>query len=133
MTTGTSYFVSKAAAVRYYTPYGYDNPREAVERKLAEGEIHIGKPEIKDGQRLLVVDEGTRYAIEDREHKWQVLGDETPFYFNCYRCGGRCLSHGDTRLADDGKRYVLPNGWTDLNGPAFQAYYCDPCKQAITG
>jgi hypothetical protein len=63
MTTGTSHFVSIAHAVRYYTPYGYDNPRATVERKIAEGEIHIGKPTLKQGDKLITVDGGTRYAI----------------------------------------------------------------------
>lgn len=66
MTTwGTSYFVSRSAAERYYKPYGYVDVVEAVTRKLAEGEIHIGKPELKPGQKLVTVDDGTRYAIEE--------------------------------------------------------------------
>lgn len=63
MQVGTSYFVSKAAAVRYYA---YEGATEAtIERKLAEGLIHIGKPPLQNGQRLTVIDDGTRYAVED--------------------------------------------------------------------
>jgi hypothetical protein len=62
MTTGTSHFVSKAAALRYFA---YENATMAsIERKIAEGSIHIGKPELKPGQRLRVIDGGTRYAVE---------------------------------------------------------------------
>ncbi len=67
ITYGTSYFVSRAMAVRYYRPYAAeDTPKSAVEcvdRKLADGEIHIGKPPLKDGDTLTIIDEGTRYAI----------------------------------------------------------------------
>jgi hypothetical protein len=59
---GTANFVSKAAAVRYYRDYGFD--AADVDRKIAEGEIHIGKPTLKPGDRLVVVYNGTRYAIE---------------------------------------------------------------------
>lgn len=62
MRYGTSYFVSKAAAVRYYRDYGDD--ARSVDRKLAEGLIHIGKPPIRPGDRLSVIDSGTRYEIE---------------------------------------------------------------------
>lgn len=65
---GTSYFVSKNAAVLYYMPYegsDWNDALTAVENKLDAGEIHIGKPELKEGQRLVVIDEGTRYAIEE--------------------------------------------------------------------
>lgn len=67
MTIGTSYFVSFKTAVMYYRPYG-DGPRD-VQRKLDEELIHLGKPEIKAGQKLLVIDGGTRYAIEETAAK----------------------------------------------------------------
>lgn len=67
MTYGTSYFVSHAAAVRYYRATEGKDARSAVERKLAEGQIHIGKPELKPGEALTVVDNGTRYAIKEAE------------------------------------------------------------------
>lgn len=63
MRIGASYFVSKAAAVRYYA---YEGATEAtIDRKLAEGLIHIGKPALQPGQRLTTIDNGTRYAVED--------------------------------------------------------------------
>lgn len=61
---GTPYFVSLAHAIAYYRPYGYDDVRAAVQRKLAEGEIHLGAPPLKAGERLTLIDEGKRYAIE---------------------------------------------------------------------
>jgi len=42
MTIGTSYFINLQAAYRYYAPYG--DSRAAVDRKIAEGQIHIGRP-----------------------------------------------------------------------------------------
>lgn len=32
--------------------------------KIEDGEIHLGKPELDVGQRLLVIDKGCRYAVE---------------------------------------------------------------------
>lgn len=58
---GTAYFVSLHAAYRYYRPYGTD--KAAVDQKIAEGEIHIGKPPLQPGDVLTVIDEGTRYQI----------------------------------------------------------------------
>lgn len=63
MTTGTSHFLSRTAAMRYYSGYGYDDLGATVDRKLADGEIHIGKPEIKSGERLSLIDGFTRWAI----------------------------------------------------------------------
>jgi hypothetical protein len=59
---GTPYFVSKLSAIRYYREYRYDNTEQTVERKLAEGEIYIGRPEIKANEELFVR-EG-RYHIQ---------------------------------------------------------------------
>jgi len=66
MKIGTAHFVSKRHAIRYYRNYNYegDDGTAAVERKLAEGSIHIGKPALKPGERLLTIDNGTRYAVE---------------------------------------------------------------------
>jgi hypothetical protein len=59
---GTAHFISRAAANRYYRDYGY-SPRD-VERKLAEGEIHIGRPVPKAGQSVGVIpDEGRYYLL----------------------------------------------------------------------
>lgn len=62
-TYGTSYFVSMAAAVRYYKDYHYSDTKAAVLRKLSEGEIHIGKPPLKAGERLGTTDGGKRYTV----------------------------------------------------------------------
>jgi hypothetical protein len=63
MTYGTSYFTSLSAAVRYYKAYGYD--KSDVQRKIREGEIHIGKPKLKPGERLGTTDGGKRYTISN--------------------------------------------------------------------
>jgi hypothetical protein len=62
---GTGYFTSKAAAVAYFAAQNID--REGVEEKLRKGEIKIGFPPLKDGQRAVVIDEGKRYAIEEED------------------------------------------------------------------
>jgi hypothetical protein len=62
---GTSHFESLAAAEKYYRCYGVT--KDNVGRKIAEGEIHIGKPELKSGQTLRL-DEDRRYWIEEPEH-----------------------------------------------------------------
>ncbi len=64
--TGTSHFVSRDKAIEYYGYEGgtYRALGIAVDRKVAEGLIHIGKPSLKPGQRLIVIDDGARYAIE---------------------------------------------------------------------
>ena len=63
---GTCYFVSKRAAMRYYIRQNPHTTMIDVERKLAGGEIHIGRPPLKTGQRLAVIDRHTRYAIIER-------------------------------------------------------------------
>jgi hypothetical protein len=37
-----------------------------------------------------------------------------PFWFACYRCG---------------KNVKSTDGWRDLEGVPFLAYYCEPCKE----
>lgn len=61
--TGTSHFVSMTAAIRYYDQYGCSV--NEVETKLADGEIHIGKPDLKPGQTLSVIPNEGRYQITD--------------------------------------------------------------------
>jgi len=56
---GTSYFVTRAAAAEYY------GSAEEASRKLAAGEIHIGKPELKPGERLRLDESEGRYFIEE--------------------------------------------------------------------
>lgn len=65
MRYGTAYFVSIDKAAMYYRDYEGADGYAAVRRKLREGSIHIGKPGVKPGERLIVIDNGTRYAIED--------------------------------------------------------------------
>jgi hypothetical protein len=64
-TWGTSYFVSRGAAERYYKPYGYDNVKSAVAEKIRSGEIHIGRPPLKAGQKAVLLDGGKRYGITE--------------------------------------------------------------------
>lgn len=68
MRTGTSHFVSYPRAVKYYSVYESD-PVAAVNRRLHAGEIHIGRPPIKPGQRLVMIDNGLRYAIEEEDNE----------------------------------------------------------------
>jgi hypothetical protein len=63
--TGTSYFPSYTAALTYYKDYHYPDTAKAIQRKAREGEIHIGKPAMRPGQRLVLVDNGLRYGIEE--------------------------------------------------------------------
>ena len=62
-TYGTSHFVSLEAAIAYYLPYHYPITREAVSRKVSEGEINIGPPVLKPGERLTLIDSNRRYKI----------------------------------------------------------------------
>lgn len=67
MRVGTAHFVTKRRAISYYRDYEGDTTaaREAVYRKLSAGEIFIGPPKLKPGEKLVVIDEGRRYAVED--------------------------------------------------------------------
>lgn len=65
MRWGTSHFVSRQAAERYYRDYGYADVAEAVTRKIADGEIHIGKPALLAGQSLSIIPGEGRYQIDD--------------------------------------------------------------------
>ena len=51
---GTSNFVNMTAAIAYYHDYAssYRDARALVGAKLAAGEIHIGKPATKPGERV---------------------------------------------------------------------------------
>lgn len=79
MEYGTSHFESKQAAVKYYSPYHYADVVDAVDRKIAEGEIHIGAPTVKPGEHLYLNHREGRYFIEDpgyvtmlKAEGWQV-------------------------------------------------------------
>jgi hypothetical protein len=82
MKTGTCYFPSYGAALRYYRPYveeptfigGTPHPRKEkrakdcearalVDSKLNAAEIHIGKPPLKPGELLSI--EGNRYHVTE--------------------------------------------------------------------
>lgn len=75
MKTGTCYFPSYGAALRYYRPYcvPFDTQhgrtqrtqvvRNVVDQKLNEGEIHIGKPPLKPGDVLTIED--NRYHVTE--------------------------------------------------------------------
>ena len=71
MTTwGTSHFVNFTKACDYYREQGNDEltPRELgdlVRLKIEEGEIELGKPDVPVGARLVLLDNGTRYGIEE--------------------------------------------------------------------
>lgn len=87
---GTSHFVDVVAARRYYARLGF-NARD-VDRKLAEGEIHLGAPAVKPGERLRVNSE-ERYVIEEVGPRCadcnQLLIDKfhTGVFFHVGECG----------------------------------------------
>lgn len=62
---GTSHFRTAISAMRYYRDYyaDFDETSREVDRKISAGEIHIGPPSVKPGQRLTMIDNHTRYAI----------------------------------------------------------------------
>jgi hypothetical protein len=63
---GTSHFVCRVSAENYYRRamgLDYFEVVGVVKDKLAAGEIHLGAPPLQLGQRLELVDDGTRYAI----------------------------------------------------------------------
>lgn len=63
MLVGTSHFVTFARACQYYAVYGYS---KADVRKLVNtGEIHVGAPRLKPGERIVFVDQATRYAVQE--------------------------------------------------------------------
>lgn len=68
--TGTSHFVNFTKACDYYKNQGWDDVTPAelereVREKIDNGEIALGKPDLEPGQRLLVIDAGCRYAVEE--------------------------------------------------------------------
>lgn len=71
MRTGTCYFASNSAAIRYYLTLCDNNyfvASATVSRKRQDGEIKIGKPPYDPAtQRIYLIDEGCRYRIEDIE------------------------------------------------------------------
>lgn len=69
---GTSNFVSKRWAIRYYVSQGYN--RKEVNRKIKDGEISIGEPVVPDGMTLKVDNEEGRYFLcEDSQLKKRFI------------------------------------------------------------
>ena len=70
MTYGTSYFFNFTKACDYYRNYFDDlTPAELekiVRGKIDDGEIGIGKPDVPINCRLVLIDDGCRYALEER-------------------------------------------------------------------
>lgn len=64
MNIGTCYFPSRNSAIHYYKSQLFDAIE--VDRKIAEGEIIIGKPPVNRDQFLLVNKEG-RYVLCEKE------------------------------------------------------------------
>lgn len=66
---GTSHFVNFTKACDYHRAQGNDDLTPAdlellVMAMIRDGEISLGKPDVEVGQRLLLIDNGTRYAVE---------------------------------------------------------------------
>ena len=66
MKTGTCYFPSLTQAHRYYYPYYGDKTCAVMDQKLKTEEIHIGKPPLKPGERL-VIEDGRYHIIEEQK------------------------------------------------------------------
>lgn len=63
MILGTCHFPSRAHAIAYYRGYHYSDTARVVDRKIAEHEIVIGAPNLKPGERLILIDQRCRYGI----------------------------------------------------------------------
>ena len=78
-TFGTAHFVSVVTARRYYREcmaHTSAQAKAAVADKLARGEIHIGAPQLLNGQVLSIIDDGTRYAITELDWSpWRAGND----------------------------------------------------------
>lgn len=63
---GTSHFVSRFDAINYYCTQcsiTFAQAERAVDTKIREGSIHIGKPVLAPGEILMHLDDGKRYGI----------------------------------------------------------------------
>ena len=70
ITIGTCHFVNFTKACDYYRQQGNDDLSPAdlerlVRRMIDDGEIEIGKPDVPIGARLVLLDDGTRYGLEE--------------------------------------------------------------------
>lgn len=63
MRVGTCHFASWRTAMQYYRGYTDGPVYDFVNRKLRDGEIKIGPPKVKKGERLSLNSEG-RYIVE---------------------------------------------------------------------
>ena len=63
VTYGTPYFRSMVHAAMYYRAQYGAAAHIIVAKKVRDGEIHIGKPPIKDGETIFLIDDGTRWAV----------------------------------------------------------------------
>lgn len=76
MIVGTDHFVSRIAARSYYYNQIPDLTRsqciKLIEEKLELEEIFIGRPVVRPGERLRIIDDGTRYAIETYDKPEEV-------------------------------------------------------------
>ena len=62
---GTSHFVTREAAIRYFSAQCYT--RLSIDEKFKTGEIKVGKPELKAGEKLFIIKSEGRYQIESEE------------------------------------------------------------------
>lgn len=65
--TGTAYFKSMSRAAHYFAEQGDEDAAVTVANKLRDGEIHIGRPPLLPGQALVLIDNGTRWAIIEED------------------------------------------------------------------
>ncbi len=70
---GTSHFKNRAAAIEYYRKQQCDTAE--VYRKIADGEIHLGPPNVSRGYRLRLDSDGRYelvkdYTVGSSELKW---------------------------------------------------------------
>lgn len=66
MITGTCHFYCRLSAESYYRDlYPQGTVRDVVSRKIASGEIRIGKPDLKPGQSAFLGDGNTRWFIQE--------------------------------------------------------------------
>lgn len=124
MTTGTSHFTTLAMAIRYYREYEPGSSRlevaKSVGQKIAEGAIHIGKPELKPGETLSVIDDGARYAITGapKAKELHLVSPLPAFLCDCVKCGKKLQSDREKILAD-------------VHGKPFVDYYCESCSKVV--
>jgi len=64
MLRGTCYFPSTFAALTYYA---YENAtKQDIQAKIDAGEIIIGMPTLGPREKLVLIDNRTRYGIEEK-------------------------------------------------------------------